>query len=71
MPSFATDSPLDYRIKKGVVSDTLAILGLTRRRRCKAMVMKKEDQQRRLMNKFTVGSGNNEKIKQQAHDKVG
>jgi len=43
MPSFATDSPLDYRIKKGVVNDTLHLLGLTRRRRYKAMLMKKQD----------------------------
>ena len=68
MPSFATDSPLDYRIKKGVINDTLAMLGLTKRRRYKAMVLTKEEKQKRLMNKFNM----NDKSKQQAaHDKQG
>jgi hypothetical protein len=31
MPSFATDSPLDLRIKKGVVEDSMRMLGLGRR----------------------------------------
>lgn len=43
MPSFATDSPLDYKIKKGVIGDTLAILNLSKRRRYKMMLQKKED----------------------------
>jgi len=33
MPSFATDSELDYRIKKGVVKDTVALLNLNPKRR--------------------------------------
>jgi len=43
MPSFATDSPLDHRIKKGVISDTLELLNLSKRRRYKMMLQKKED----------------------------
>lgn len=33
MPSFATDSPLDYKIKRGLVLDVLKTLSLTVRRR--------------------------------------
>ena len=33
MPSFATDSPLDQRIKAGVIGDTLALLNLSVARR--------------------------------------
>lgn len=33
MPSFSTDSPLDYKIKQGVINDTLAILNLSVKRR--------------------------------------
>lgn len=28
-PSFATDTPLDFKIKKDVVADTLSILNMT------------------------------------------
>ena len=28
-PSFATDTPIDFKIKKDVVADTLAILNMT------------------------------------------
>jgi hypothetical protein len=38
MPSFATDSPLDYKIKKGVIADTLAMLNLNKKRRYKIML---------------------------------
>ena len=33
MPSFCTDSPLDYKIKKGVINDALSILNLSIKRR--------------------------------------
>ena len=35
MPSFATDSPLDYKIKLGVINDTIAILDLSAKRRAR------------------------------------
>jgi len=28
-PSFATDSPLDFKIKKGLIRDTVALLNLS------------------------------------------
>lgn len=37
MPSFATDSPLDLRIKKGLITDTLALLNLSVKRRYQLM----------------------------------
>ena len=33
MPSFATDSPLDYKIKQGVINDCLSLLNLSVKRR--------------------------------------
>ena len=48
MPSFATDSPLDFKIKKGVITDTLSLLNLTNKFRKQVIKQKKEDQQRRL-----------------------
>ena len=32
-PSFATDSPLDYKIKKGVLGDTFRMLNLSYKKR--------------------------------------
>ena len=32
-PSFATDSPLDYKIKKGVLQDTFRMLILSKKKR--------------------------------------
>ena len=32
-PSFATDTPLDYKIKKNVVADALSMLNFTAQRR--------------------------------------
>lgn len=28
-PSFTTDSPLDFKIKKGLITDTIALLNLS------------------------------------------
>ena len=33
MPSFQTDSPLDYKIKHGVINDCIALLNLSVKRR--------------------------------------
>ena len=32
-PSFATDTPLDFKIKKDVIADTIQILGMSYQRR--------------------------------------
>ena len=48
-PSFATDSPLDYTIKKSLLNDTFGLLGLSVSRK-KEMVMKAyEDKKSRMM----------------------
>ena len=41
MPSFCTDSPLDYKIKKGVINDTISILNLSVKRRNRTINAKK------------------------------
>jgi tubulin polyglutamylase TTLL6/13 len=33
MPSFATESPLDHKIKKGVIKDSISLLNLSVKRR--------------------------------------
>ena len=33
MPSFQTDSPLDYKIKQGVINDCMSLLNLSSKRR--------------------------------------
>lgn len=49
MPSFSTDSPLDLKIKKGVIHDTLNILNLSIKRRNRLKNQKKAELQRRLL----------------------
>ena len=41
MPSFATDSPLDYKIKHGVINDAIALLNLSAKRRSRTKNQKK------------------------------
>lgn len=41
-PSFATDSPLDYKIKKGVILDAFKLLNFSYRRRKEQIRQKKE-----------------------------
>ena len=43
MPSFQTDSPLDYKIKKGVIHDTNALLNLSIKRRNRIKNLKKQE----------------------------
>jgi hypothetical protein len=54
MPSFQTDSPLDDKIKRSVIMDTLKMLGLSRRRRYKGVIQKKRDFERRILSKFSI-----------------
>jgi hypothetical protein len=43
MPSFQTDSPLDYKIKKAVINDALSILNLSIKRRNRMKNQKKQE----------------------------
>lgn len=57
-PSFATDSPLDYDIKKGVFVDTFRLLGLSvdkKRQRIKRVF---EEKKERMMTKLTLKQKN-------------
>jgi tubulin polyglutamylase TTLL6/13 len=67
MPSFATDSPLDSKIKSGVIFDTIAMLNLSRRRRYKQMLERKKEQERRLMQKFNPGAVDKKQVIREAH----
>ena len=53
MPSFATDSPLDYKIKQGVINDAIALLNLSIKRRTRTKREKKQELQRRLLKGYS------------------
>lgn len=53
MPSFATDSPLDYKIKQGVINDAIALLNLSTKRRNRTKKEKKAELQRRLLKGYS------------------
>jgi tubulin polyglutamylase TTLL6/13 len=48
-PSFTTDSPLDYKIKKKLIEDTVRILNLSINRKLRTKGNKKAEMQRRLL----------------------
>jgi hypothetical protein len=49
MPSFATASPLDYKIKKAVVYDSINLLNLSLKRKQRLKAQKKQELQKRLL----------------------
>ena len=48
MPSFATGSPLDYKIKKTVVYDSINLLNLSLKRKTELKQQPKEESKKRL-----------------------
>ena len=48
-PSFANDSKLDDNLKRGVVTDTFKLLGVTHRDKMRKINKKKEDLQKRIV----------------------
>jgi len=48
-PSFTTDSPLDYKIKKALIQDTIKILNLSISRKLRTKGSKKAEMQKRLL----------------------
>ena len=48
-PSFETDSPLDFQVKKKLISDTLRLLNLSYYRRIKYKRQKAADVERRSL----------------------
>lgn len=48
-PSFCTDSPLDYNIKKNVLRDTLHILNLNQKRKWRYLNQIRNEKEKRLV----------------------
>jgi tubulin polyglutamylase TTLL6/13 len=48
-PSFMTDSPLDYSIKKNVLRDTLHMLNLSWKRKNKYLNQERNEKEKRLI----------------------
>jgi tubulin polyglutamylase TTLL6/13 len=48
-PSFATDTPLDFKMKKDVIADTIQILGMTHKRKKKFIKNHKANIQKRML----------------------
>jgi len=48
-PSFATDSPLDYKVKKAVIVDAFNLLNITWDKRQQYIKERKEEMQRRIL----------------------
>ena len=60
-PSFATDTPLDYEIKKKLFQDTFQLLGLSvERKRAKVLKMY-EDRKNRMTQKLTLKQKNQQR----------
>lgn len=48
-PSFATDSPLDYEVKKAVLRDAFRLLNVGQERREKFILMKQKQMAERIL----------------------
>jgi RecG-like helicase len=48
-PSFTTDTPLDFNIKKNLIADAVAMLNLSWRRKNKYIQAKRQEQQKRVL----------------------
>ena len=48
-PSFTTDTPLDYTIKKNLIADAIHILNLSWKRKNKYIQQKRLEQQKRVL----------------------
>ena len=57
-PSFATDSPLDYDIKRGLFIDTFRLLGLTVEKKKMKLKRLYEEKKDRMLTKLTLKQKN-------------
>ena len=66
-PSFATDSPLDYKVKKTVLSDAFTLLNVSYDKRVQYIKQKKEEMEIRIRTGKTnkLGGENREKQRQE------
>jgi len=66
MPSFATESPLDYKIKKAVIYDSINLLNLSLKRKQRLKNQKKQELQKRLLKPQNINLQLLDKVRQQA-----
>jgi tubulin polyglutamylase TTLL6/13 len=64
-PSFCTDSPLDYNIKKNVIRDTLHILNLSWKRKNKYLNQFKNEKEKRLVELVKISNKQKQTEKEQ------
>lgn len=69
-PSFSTDSPLDFKIKKNLITDTVRLLNLSQQRKAKYKRQKAaEFLKRQLKGKILYTREEKERIREQADRK--
>ena len=66
-PSFSTDSPLDYKIKKQVIGDAFHLLNCSYENRVQHIQTKKEEMEKRIRTGKTqkIGGEDREKLRQE------
>jgi tubulin polyglutamylase TTLL6/13 len=62
-PSFATDSPLDYRIKKQVIGDSFNLLNMSYEKRSELIINKKMEMEKRILTGKSIKLGGEEREK--------
>ena len=69
-PSFTTDSPLDFKIKKNLINDTIKLLNLSQQRKLKYKRLKAlEFQKRQIKGKVLYSREEKEQIREKADRK--
>ena len=63
-PSFMTDSPLDYQVKKNLLRDTLHMLNLTWKRKNRYIKQQKEEMANRLVGKSRLSQEEREALRE-------
>jgi tubulin polyglutamylase TTLL6/13 len=63
-PSFMTDSPLDYSVKKNLICDSLHMLNLSQKRKNKYVREEKNDIERRLRGQGKISQQEKEQLRQ-------
>lgn len=64
-PSFTTDTPLDFNIKKNLITDTILMLNLSWKRKNKYIAAKRAEQQKRVLTgKIKLTNDEKEKLRE-------
>jgi len=69
-PSFTTDSPLDFKVKKNLISDTIKLLNLNYYKKMKIKRQKTLDLQKRAVKGKVVMSREEREAHKEKHDKM-